>query len=118
MRIKSCDYLFTTGSVVPWCEEKQDQIKFEIPGCILLLLFIRGGLGFYPKFSTAEVLQLDTCKSGWNEGFEKLKTTYSKILKQTSPQASYQTRGASIDTSHLVMDVTDWFAKRKRPRID
>lgn len=110
MRIKSSDLLLTTPSVVRWCKEIHGQLEFDIPGSIL---FIRAGLGDYPKYETSqlEVMALDEHKCGWNKAYSKVPdgVKYSSFLTQTRPRVSPLSRAVTIREDNLLIkgSVTD-----------
>lgn len=107
MRIKSSDLLLTTPSVVRWCKEIHGQLEFDIPGSILLLLFIRAGLGDYPKYETSQLgfMALDEHKCGWNEAYSKVPdgVKYSSFLRQTRPRVSLPSRAVTIRQDNLLI---------------
>lgn len=124
MREKSTDLLYTTPTVVRWCGEEGGKLQFELPGCILLLLFLRAGMGNYPKYCTSMISDLinpDEHQCGWNEGYSNCGVQYSNRLQQTRPNVPTLSRGRYLKPANLVADcpVSDWITElksRKRHR--
>lgn len=103
-RIKSLDYLFTTDSVVKWCNvDEHYNVSFNLEGCILLLLLVKSGTFTYPAYQPTEVYELvgDEHKCGWNAAYSELNVKYSKTLNQITPQVTKSSRGNSLDNSKL-----------------
>jgi hypothetical protein len=100
--------------------DEYHNVKFDIRGCILLVLIIKAGSGSYPEFDTSAVPSLvgDTSTSGWTAGYSKLGVKYSRTLKQSVPQRSSADRGSSVDNDKLMYDesITDRIQRLKRKR--
>lgn len=99
--MKSTDLLFTTPTVLQWCKEKDGGLEFDLAGCMLFLLFVRAGSGFYPEYDASEIpdlMDVQRYVCGWNEGYAQVPTKYSRTLKQRSPVLPTPNRGAKLPT--------------------
>ena len=101
MRMKSSDLLYTTPTVAHWCSERNGKLQFHIPGCILLLLLIKPGMNFYPKYDSSKVLDYvipAEVQCGWNEGYSNVSNDvrYSSTLMQTKPHLPPPSRGVTF----------------------
>ena len=96
MRLKSNDLLYTSSEALYWAYEDSGELRFNIPGCIILLLFLRAGLGAYPEYDPSDVFgtQHTQPASGWNEAYASLPNDakYPRILKQTKPTLNRPTK--------------------------
>ena len=82
---------------MPWYNPSND--TFNIPGCILLLLFLLAGTPGYPEFDEEflDVACSDSdCLCGWNEQYSKVKTKYPMKLQQTRPTVPSAGRVSTI----------------------
>lgn len=120
-RIKSLDILFTTDSVVKWCDiDEHHNVTFNLEGCILFLLLVKSGTLFYPAYQPTEVYQLvgDEHRSGWSAAYSEINVKYSKTLQQTIPQLTNPSRGSTVDNNKLKFteDVGEVVRQIKRKR--
>ena len=122
-RIKSLDCLFTTKSVVKWCDVNEHQNpNFNLQGCILFLLLVKSGSLSYPAYQPTGVCEMVAKEhiSGWSVPYSELKVKYSKTMHQSNPQLTKPSRGSTVDNEKLeeVEDVdqivTQLKLKRKR----
>ncbi len=81
IKVKLWDSLLTFPSVIQWCIiDKEKNISFHIPGCIVFLLFLKAGSPFYPRLDVKSIQDSldESFECGWREEYQKLGARYSK----------------------------------------
>ena len=97
LRIKSKDILICSP-IVEWSNLLDGSGYFKYPECILMILFIKEGGRFFPRFDCefiSKVLEMVNCKPkplGWNAVYSTIKDKYSQELAQTKPNPNTRQR--------------------------